>query len=72
MPGDNYFNALQYKRLNEWCDQVPVLGFNSGRYDLNLIKEHFAELLAATTKKGVCGKKSKHDNVYQDRKILVS
>lgn len=27
------------------------MGFNSGRNDLNLIKEHFAELLADTTDK---------------------
>ena len=30
---------------------MPVLGFNSGRYDLNLIKEHFAERLSDTTGK---------------------
>jgi len=28
---------------------VPFLCFNCGRYDLNLIKEHLAELLADTT-----------------------
>ena len=38
-------------KIEEWCDQVPVLGFNSGRYDLNLIREHFAERLADTTGK---------------------
>ena len=25
----------------EWCNQVPVLGFNSGKYDFNMIKIHF-------------------------------
>ena len=30
---------------------MPVLGFNSGRYDLNLIREHFAERLSDTTGK---------------------
>ena len=44
--------------LMEWCDQVPVLGFNCGRYDLNLIKEHFAELLADTTRKVQVAKKA--------------
>ena len=38
-------------KIEEWCDQVPVLGFNSGRYDLNLIREHFAEHLSETTGK---------------------
>ena len=28
---------------------MPALGFNSGRYDLNLVKRHFAEHLADTT-----------------------
>lgn len=31
------------KKLNEWCDRVPVVGFNSARYDLDLIKEHFVQ-----------------------------
>ena len=35
-----------HKWMLEWCAQVPVVGFNSGRYDLNLIKEHFLEELA--------------------------
>ena len=44
--------------MTEWCDQVPVLGFNCGRYDLILIKEHFAELLADTTSKVQVAKKA--------------
>ena len=39
----------QHSKIEEWCNQVPVLGFNSGRYDLNLIREHFAERLSDTT-----------------------
>ena len=35
-----------HARMLEWCAEVPVVGFNSGRYDLNLIKEHFVEELA--------------------------
>lgn len=35
-----------------------MLGFNCGRYDLNLIKEHFVELLAATTAKVQVEKKA--------------
>ena len=45
------------KRIEEWCNQVPVLGFNSGKYDLNLIKRHFAEQLADTTAKIKVAKK---------------
>ena len=41
----------QKKKIEEWCDQVPVLGFNSGQYDLNLIKTHFVKKLADTASK---------------------
>lgn len=27
--------------IKEWCFQIQVLGFNSGRHDLNLIKKYF-------------------------------
>jgi hypothetical protein len=33
----NQINRL-IERLNFYCSEVPVLGFNSGRYDINLIK----------------------------------
>lgn len=29
----------------EWCGEVPFVGYNSGSYDLNVIKEHFVERL---------------------------
>ena len=29
-----------------WVNQVPVFGFNSGSYDINMIKEYFAEDIA--------------------------
>ena len=52
MPPDvNLLSKDQRKKIEEWCDQVPVLGFNSGTYDLNLIKKYFAERLADTTNK---------------------
>ena len=38
-------------KIEEWCNEVLVVGFNSGSYDLNLIREHFAERLAGTTAK---------------------
>ena len=52
MPADvNLLPKDQRKKIEEWCDQVPVLGFNSGTYDLNLVKNYFAERLADTTNK---------------------
>ena len=52
MPADiNLLPKDQRKKIEEWCDQVPTTGFNSGNYDLNLIKKYFAERLADTTGK---------------------
>ena len=52
MPKDlHLFTRKRLRAMIEWCDQVPVLGFNCGRYHLNLITEHFAELLAGTASK---------------------
>ena len=31
---------------NEWMNQVAVIGFNSGKYDLNMIKQYFVERIA--------------------------
>ena len=60
MPKDMFIYLIRKRRraITEWCDQVPVLGFKCGRYDLNLIKEHFAELLADTTSKVQVAKKA--------------
>ena len=30
---------------NNWVRQVPIVGFNCGKYDINLIKRHFAQHL---------------------------
>ena len=52
MPADvNLIPKDQRKKIEEWCDQVPTLGFNSGSYDLNLIKNYFAKELADTANK---------------------
>lgn len=32
-----------YEQYKKWCGQVPVLGFNSGKYDINMIKEYFVK-----------------------------
>ena len=33
------------KQWEQWCNQVPVLGFNSGKYNINTIKEYFVKHL---------------------------
>ena len=37
---------LVRNRWSTWVKQVPVLGFNSGKYDINMIKEYFVRELA--------------------------
>lgn len=54
---ENLIPGKQRREIVEWVDQVPVLGFNCGRYDLNLIKEHIAERLPNTTNKVKVAKK---------------
>jgi len=41
----------QQQKIQDWCAQLPVIGFNSGKYDLNLIKQYFVEKLADTCTK---------------------
>ena len=40
----NQFNTLA-GQLHGWLHQLPVIGFNSGKYDLNMIKRSFVPLL---------------------------
>ena len=51
------------RAIDEWTDQVPVVGFNSGKYDLNLIKQHFVGELADTCKTVQVGKKA-HQTMF--------
>ena len=45
VPDDiNLLTAKRRRPIVEWCNQVPVVGSTYRRYDLNVIKEHFAEL----------------------------
>ena len=40
-----------------WVKQVPVFGFNSGRYDINMIKEYFVKDLAEISNVNVAKKR---------------
>ena len=43
-----------------WVNQVPVFGFNSGRYDINMIKEYFVRDLAIISDVNVAKKENSH------------
>ena len=36
-----YLPGKQQGLIKQWCSQVPVVGFNSGKYDLPLIRKYF-------------------------------
>ena len=43
-----------------WTEQVPVFGFNSGRYDINMIKEYFVKNLAGISNVNVAKKENSY------------
>ena len=46
LPDSDDIPKKQDDEIDKWFYQVPVLGFNSGHYDLKLIRQHFIPLLA--------------------------
>ena len=43
-----------------WVEQVPVFGFNSGSYDINMIKEYFVKNLAEISNVNVAKKENSY------------
>ena len=37
-----FWSSIQ-KQWRQWVNQVPLIGFNSGKYDLNIVKEYFVK-----------------------------
>ena len=50
------------KQWRQWVNQVPVIGFNSGKYDLNMVKEYFVKRISYN-KKDKC-----NDDVFAAKK----
>ena len=48
------------KSYVNWVKQVPVFGFNSGRYDINMIKEYFVRDLAIISDVNVAKKENSY------------
>ena len=40
------------RSLLDWCEALPVLGFNSSSYDMQLIRKHFPEALSNEMSRG--------------------
>ena len=43
------------EQWRQWVNQVPVIGFNSGKYDLNMVREHFRKEISYN-KDDICNK----------------
>ena len=62
LPSDFMLLPKKKKRrslINKWVNQVPVLGFNSGNFDLNVMNEFLVEKICETTDKPVVCKNGK-------------
>ena len=46
LPDTKGITDAQSKEILQWFIQVPVLGFNSGHYDLKLIRKYYVPLMA--------------------------
>ena len=41
------------KQWRQWVNQVPVIGFNGGKSDINMVKEYFVKEMS-DNKEGEC------------------
>ena len=54
------------EQWREWVNQVPVIGFNSGKYDINMVEEYFVKKISYN-KKNECNEdvfSAKKENDY--------
>ena len=55
-------NEVQ-KQWRQWVNQVPVIGFNSGKYDLNTVKSYFVKKICYN-KEDVFAAKKENDYMF--------
>ena len=73
MPADvNLLPKDQRKKIEEWCDQIPTLGFNSGTYDLNSDKEVLRRKACGHNQQSQSGKERKQNHVLANFGIPFS
>ena len=57
---DDFKRKYLMRRFIDWVEEIPCYGFNSGKYDLNTVKEYLPQLLLNNKKKfGSISKKEK-------------
>ena len=55
----DFLPEQQQKLISQWCCRIPILGFNSGRYDLNLIEKNFVTHITHSGDVKVANKQNK-------------
>ena len=55
----HFLPAKQQFLILQWCLQIPVLRFNSGSYDLNMIKKYFVTKITGENEDKVASKQRK-------------
>ena len=59
------------KQWKQWVNQVPVIGFNSDKYDLNMVKEYFVKQISYN-KEGECNEDVFAANKENDYMFLTN
>ena len=61
------------KQWRQWVNQVPVIGFNSGKYDLNMVKEYFVKKISYSKEdecnENVLAAKKENDYVFNHLQV---
>ena len=53
------------EQWKQWVNQVPVIGFDSGKYNLNMVKEYFVKEISYN-KEGEC-----NEDVFAAKKEMT-
>ena len=65
IPDDfNMLSASDQEAWNDWLYKVAVIGFNSGKYDLNMIKLYFVERIAENVNGKIKVAKKDNNNMF--------
>ena len=68
-PATNPYKKLMGQRYG-WMHQLPVIGFNSGKYDLNAIKQFLIPYFLSTSK--TKKKKRRRNKTTKKKRTMVS
>ena len=70
-PSTNPYKKLM-GQIYGWIDQLPVIWFNSGKYDLNAIKQFLIPYFLSTSKTGEQEEQEEQDNIEEENEGIDS